>query len=551
MSDKTLSYIKNTMQKKLIKIQYEEVGYIRVSTESYTSVDLLDSDTPAIKTAYSVFCDEILLQHVVEGERENLKANMDLKHIMRELERSEIYFFTVNHIVDGGERKLKKYSFFFLDNDNDVIIMAGENITGILERDVLTGELNRRGFKREVKRIMDMSSEDDKYTMLFFDIRNFKMINELFGYQGGDDVLRSIPTVIRNSDLRPLAIARFESDHFLCICKRETFDLDTVMNILFDNVTQNNKTITVEWICGIYHIKDNHMNVEGMFDRARLAKEFVDKDKTRWYAVYDQSMKEAYVAKNTLDSELKNAIHNEEFVVFYQPIYEAKTGRLASAEALVRWSHPKKGIVSPAHFVPHLEESGKISIVDLHVERITREFLETRIKRGMPVVPVDINLSWLDFYDEQIISSIMNDLSNTVLPGSCVRIEVTESSYSTMAENNAHVLHSMKKRGLKLLVDDFGSGYSSFSTIRDYEFDIIKIDMGFVQQIGISAKTENIIKAIIDMAHSMNILVIAEGAETEEQVEFLRDSKCDYIQGYYFSKPLPQEEFDELLNTLI
>ena len=551
MEHQNITYIKNTIQRELLSRQYEEVGIVDVRDESYSPIDLSSDEVTEKQQSYGSYCDDVCMLKVVSEERKNFSENTELSNVVRSLENSNSYFFTINCISDGGERRLKKYTFFYLDKKRDIIIIVCEDITGILERDVLTGELNRRGFKRVVKKIMDESSDSDKYTILFFDIRNFKMINELFGYQGGDNVLRSIPSLIKNSELKPLAIARFESDHFLCICKQERFDIDVVSKLLFDTYTQNYKTITMEWICGIYHVKDNHMNVEGMFDRARLAKEFVTRDTTRWYAVYDKSMKDAYVARNTLDLELKNAIHNKEFVVYYQPIYEAKTGKIASAEALVRWLHPKKGIVSPGLFIPHLEENGRISLVDLYVERNTREFLENRVKRGMPVVPVDINLSWLDFYDEQVICDIMEDLVNTTLPGSCVRIEVTESSYSSMAENNTRVFHSMKKRGLKLLVDDFGSGYSSFSTIRDYEFDIIKIDMGFVQKIGESRKTENIIRAIIDMAHHMNILVIAEGAETEEQVDFLRENGCDYIQGYYFSKPLPQDEFDELLNTLI
>ena len=206
-------------------------------------------------------------------------------------------------------------------------------------------------------------------------------------------------------------------------------------------------------------------------------------------------------------------------------------------------------MVSPGIFVPALEDSGRISQMDLFVERSVLSFMEERYKKGQFIVPVSMNMSQMDFFDKDMMASVLLDVSNTDLPMDYTRFEVTETAYSIVASNNRNVLLDMKRIGVKFYLDDFGSGYSSFSTIRDYDFDVVKLDMGFVQKIGTTAKANAVIQAIIDMAHAIGSKVVAEGAETKEQVDALREMGCDYIQGFYFSKPLPQEEFEALLNA--
>ena len=541
----------------LLSRQYDAVGVINLPENTYTikslNIELPEkaAQSQTKNVPYEAFCEETARTLLVPEDKDMFLDNVRLSHIKNMLAKNDTYFFTASGINKYGEKRLKKYTYFYYDDKKDIIISASEDITNVLECDALTGECNRNGFTRRVRHILQASTDKEEFAILFFNVESFKAINEMFGFHGGDNVLRYIAGYIRKSALRPLVVARFEADHFVCLVSRENVDYNVLTKLCYSTYNHNHKTINISKKCGVYFIKDKNMGIDAMCDRAKLANEYVSKDSNKPYAIYDMAMKEAYMAKKVLLDDLKQALANNEFVVYYQPIYETKTGRLASAEALVRWVHPINGLVSPAVFIPFLEANGHISIVDLFVEKSTREFLEKRVKQGLPVVPVDINMSWLDFYDEQIISSVMNDLETTCLPASCVRVEITESSYATVAENNVKILRAMNNVGIKILVDDFGSGYSSFSTIRDYEFDIIKLDMGFVQKIGTSPKTDTIIKSIIDMAHSMGIQVIAEGAETEEQVKFLEKLHCDYIQGYYFSKPLPKEEFEKLLDTLL
>lgn len=227
-------------------------------------------------------------------------------------------------------------------------------------------------------------------------------------------------------------------------------------------------------------------------------------------------------------------------------MFDAYTGELASAEALIRWNYPQHGLLSPGIFIPVLEESGHISQVDHFVLDEVRRFYEKRRNEGKHIVPISINLSWMDFYDSDMMGTIFESLQHDRY-GIQARFEVTETSCAAMYVHEVNVIAALQEAGAMVLLDDFGSGYSSFSTFSNYNFDIIKLDMGFVQKIGTDDKIKSIIHSIIDMSHHMNAKVIAEGVETHEQLDFLSRHGCDYIQGFYFSKPVPQKEFEAML----
>ena len=218
------------------------------------------------------------------------------------------------------------------------------------------------------------------------------------------------------------------------------------------------------------------------------------------------------------------------------------------AEALARWFSGEFGSISPAKFIPTLEESGYITKLDYHVYQTVYNLIEKRRKEGKRVVDIGVNLSRMDLMDKHIMDTILEDVKNSDLPSGSISYELTESAYAGVSEDGNSFLTKMHEEGTKLLVDDFGSGVSSFSTIRDFDFDILKLDMGFVQKIGLNRKNNNIIISLIELAHRLDLKVIAEGVETKEQADFLRNYGCDYFQGYYFAKPMPQEEFEALLD---
>ena len=452
----------------------------------------------------------------------------------------------------GRANKMGAVDFFSKPFDKEIVRTRIRNVLAIYERyitDSLTGGLNSKGFTRQVENLFHRGVDRTQFDIMFFDIKNFKAVNELTGMENGDRVLCQFYRDLVKSEIQPLAVARIEADHFACLARRNEEAYACLTQLCDRRFSQNGKTFQMHVHCGIFHIEDKPMAVEGMIDRARMAETYNGDDYAKGYKVYDTKMKTSYIDNAEISSELSGALENGDFKVYYQPVMDAVTGQIASAEALVRWVHPEKGMISPAVFIPVLEKTGYISRLDLYVLQQVRKFLEKRYEAGLPVVPVSVNLSRVDFYDEEMMDSLMQTLDEERIPGWLMRIEITETSYAAMEEHSNALLEKMRKYGVKLLMDDFGKGYSSLGLLQKCDFDILKIDMEFVRQISTNPKTRSILHAIIEMSHQLGLKVVAEGVETAEQLEFLRAHGCDYIQGYYYSRPLPQTEFVEMLES--
>ena len=429
----------------------------------------------------------------------------------------------------------------------EIVLNRVQNILSLYKheyQDALTGGYNRCGFIRRVENILYNVASAKDYVLMFFDIKNFKATNELFGTDGGDGVLKEFYARI-NAIFQPEVSGRLDADHFICLAKRESIDLDTLPAKLKINVQLNGRSMKLYGYCGIYNLEEDDVNVSTMIDRAKLAEESILHDHVLPYAFFDDSMRRGYMDRVELLAEYETALQNEEFKVYYQPVVEAATGNLVSAEALVRWIHPQRGIVSPAVFIPALESSGQISRLDWYVAEHVYKTILRSYRENFPMVPVSVNLSWMDFYDDSLMDDLMDIFQGDSLRRGDMRLEITETSYAALESDRAGILEQLRSAGVKILLDDFGSGYSSFGMLKRYDFDILKLDMTFTRQIEASPKVRTIITGILEMVHHLGIKVVAEGAETREQVDFLQSNDCDYIQGYYFSKPLPEAEFLE------
>ena len=379
-------------------------------------------------------------------------------------------------------------------------------------------------------------------------VHNTIITNDLFGMEFGDSILREIYKRIQNSALNPVITARVEADHFICLIRKQDLNFDIVTQLCKMKITENQKFVLVFLCCGIYNIKTNEQNIGEMINLARVAKKYIEDEYVQPYMVYNESMKEAYLDQMTLVDDMEKGIRNGEFFIYYQPVVDAVTEKIVSAEALIRWKHPEKGYISPGVFVPTLEERGHITSRDQYVAKKVGAFLRERKQEEKLNVPISINLSWMDFYDEKIIEGILEELKILKTEKISTRIEITETSYAAIREDRNPTLNEMKENGAELLMDDFGSGYSSFGMLQNYNFDILKIDMSFVRQIEENDKTRGIVKAIINMGHILGMNLIAEGVENKQQAEFLKENGCDYIQGYYYYRPLPEEEFKKVLD---
>ena len=316
------------------------------------------------------------------------------------IEIIERYSFSVHQFNKEGEKCLKNYTFFYFNKFFDTIVATVEDITEKFEQDILTGGYNRQGFIRHVERILKESEDRTGYAVVFFDIKNFKAVNELFGTEIGDMMLRKVYEDVRKSELKPLVSAREDADHFICLVERKNLNLDMLTGMCQKKLTRGGKTLHLSVKCGIFMLEKKKMSVNGMIDRAKIAQRYITDEFVQSYKIYDSSMKNTYIDKATLAGELEEGIAKGQFKVYFQPVVDAKTGKIASAESLIRWFHPKKGFISPGVFIPALEDSGHISELDLYVLDSVNKFQKKRYQSDKITVPVSTNLSWMDFYDE-------------------------------------------------------------------------------------------------------------------------------------------------------
>lgn len=551
-TDVTVAYLIENVPQKIYQKDYENIIIIDAKREKMIKTDVLSSvisDYLKKEEAYEGYRSYSSHRAVVESERERFKKCVELSTIKEGLRKDKQYFFTIHETDKTGEVRLKRYSYIYIDERVDIIVGAREDITEFSEKDVLTGGYNRRGFIRITERLLNEVPDRTKYAVLFFNVKNFKAVNELFGVESGDVVLQNIFRTLTHSKLSPVITARVESDHFVCLVENKNLDFEELTSVCDNKFVKDGKCMNLIIRCGIFYVEEKPMKISGMIDRAKLAKRYITDEYVQPYMVYDHSMQVAYIDKAKLAGELQEGIAKEQFKVYYQPVIDTKTGKIASAEALIRWIHLDKGFISPALFIPALEENGHISELDFYVLKKVWQFINDRCENNKFVVPISVNLSWMDFYDEIMMEKILKEMDRFRENGRehMARFEITETSYAAIRENRSGILESLRIKNAKILLDDFGSGFSSFGMLQDYDFDILKIDMSFIRKIGENPKTKSIVHSIIGMAHEIGIKTVAEGVETEEQVSFLRQSGCDYIQGYYYSKPLPEEEFVEFL----
>lgn len=477
-------------------------------------------------------------------DHKKLERYMNLENIAENMKLTGHHSFTL-HDIDG---RAERYTFYWFDQKHHVTLLVIDDMTRELEKDALTGYPNRIGFHHLAERILAQGEE--KLAILYMNISDFKAINDLVGYEEGDTIICEAIDNLQNSFLYPLVVARMEADRFVLLVKQENLHLDRLTQLLHSTYNNGRVKLDIYGRCGIYYIPEHcSLSISEMCDRAKLTKKFITNRYVQPYAIYNERMGQEYEKQSIAMLNLESAIHNHEFSVYYQPIYDAQTEKIVSAEALVRWESKEHGIIYPNFFIPALENSGHITKLDAFVNRSVHDFLAKRYQEHKKILPIAINLSRMDLMDKEIMSAIREDIRNTDLPKDIYRYEITESAYTEITDVGNLFLAELRENGGQILLDDFGSGLSSFNTVSDYGFDILKLDMGFVRKINQSEKVNHIISSMIDMAHRLKMRVVAEGVETKEHVDFLRKNHCDYLQGYYFSKPIPVEAFEKLLDT--
>ena len=482
---------------------------------------------------------------VVKDEKEVFLEQIQIPVILDELKTKGSYVRTV-HIDTISGIRAESLRIKQITPDESKFLVCLTDITMILDHDWMTDEYSRSGFLSRAGQLLREADHDTGLSIIYANIQGFKAVNDLLGTQSGDMVIFQERAVLVQ-ELNPILIARLESDHFALITKTEYITEEKMEQLCHQCYIEGTKQLPILIRCGIYNINDPSKEIPHMLDQARLAEESIPAEHGIPYAVCNEQMSQDYVNQRVFVSELDKALEKGEFIPYYQPIVDTKTGEIVSAEALIRWNHFERGMIPPGMFIPVFEKEGLTTKLDSFMVNSVLNFNINRIKNGKRVVPCAVNLSRVDFYDTKLMGMLKQKLENQENVQDMLKLEITESAYAVLESDALAFLEEMRKLRLSFLLDDFGSGMSSLSTLELYDFDTIKLDMGFIRKIGKSKKAEAIIRHTIGMAHDMGAKVIAEGVEYEEQLEFLQAVDCDMIQGYYFYKPMPEEEFAKLL----
>ena len=431
---------------------------------------------------------------------------------------------------------------------------ANKQLRHLATHDALTGLPNRVLLDDRLQQAIAHADRDTRsFALLVCDLDRFKLINDSLGHRAGDELLqevaRRLATVVRTTD----TVARFGGDEFVLIGTsigdaEDAAGLATrVMEVLQAPVRIAGIDIHTSPSIGIAMYPDDGTSMQALLAHADAAMYSAKQQGRGSYRRYAPGMDAGTEDRVQLESELHNALSLKQFQLHYQPKVDTRTGEVRSAEALIRWVHPARGIVSPAEFIPLAEECGLIGAIGGWVIREACRQTRAWQLDGVPMLRVSVNLSASQFRDSGLVDSIRQALDDAGLQARFLEVELTESAVMSDPEKSIAVLEQLSAMGVLVSVDDFGTGYSSMSYLRRFPIDKLKIDRVFINEIVSRPEDASIVRAIVSLAHSLRLKVVAEGVETPAQLDFLKTAGCDEYQGYHFSRPLPPADFERLI----
>jgi len=410
--------------------------------------------------------------------------------------------------------------------------------------DRLTGLYTQGYFLQRAREALDRDP-DGEYDVVYSDIEHFKLYNDLFGTAFGDKLLLAVARGYRQQHGAENISARFHADQFVCLTPRQERygECFSAITAALERAAQG-RPVVIKW--GIYQIEDKSLPVDQMCDRAQLAVRQIKGQYGRQFNIYDDALRSHLLREQAITDCMERALAEDQFHVYYQPKYRLKDNRLCGAEALVRWIHPEWGFQPPDEFIPLFEQNGFVTQLDRFVWERTCQHLHEWDELGLPPFPVSVNVSRADIYNADLESILTGLVKQYQLSPNRLHLEITESAYTENTDQIVKVVTRLRELGFVIELDDFGSGYSSLSMITELPMDIIKLDMRLIQHQTARPENLGVLYFIMDLVRWMDVLAVAEGVETIEQIQRLRDAGCDIVQGYYLSKPVPVEEFQAL-----
>ncbi|MCT4606546.1 MAG: EAL domain-containing protein [Marinisporobacter sp.] len=474
-------------------------------------------------------------------------------HIWNRRKNGETYLEWIN-ISAVKDEKGENIQYVSVFHDLTENVLKEEHIKYQAYHDALTQLPNRELAKDRLNLALAHANKNNEmFSVIFLDLDRFKRINDTLGHAAGDLLLQAVAKRLRRCMYEGDTVARLGGDEFIIIVE----DIKSIQNIIsvvhkifhaFEEPFLLKKDeIYVTASMGISIYPDDGETTENLMKNAEVAMYRVKEKGKNNYQLYRKEMNDKAYEQLAMENDLYKALENNEFVLYYQPQVKTTTGEIVGAEALIRWNHPKLGLVSPAKFIPLAEETGFIVPLGEWVLRKACEQNKYWQKKGLKNIQVSVNLSTLQFKQKDLIEKIVKIMKETEMRPEDLELEITESNAMLDPNFTIKTLKILNDMGIQIAIDDFGTGYSSLAYFKSFPIHKIKIDQSFIRDINKDESTKAIVLAIIGIADSLGVKSIAEGVETKEQLECLREYRCDEIQGYFFSRPVNAFEFEKML----
>lgn len=460
------------------------------------------------------------------------------------LEDGETHYFETHFKFLLDERGRYLGSFFTMSDRTESyrkLEIERYNAT----HDYLTDIYNRERFFEQAAAVI-AEDPDAKRVVVCIDVKDFKVVNDLFGEETGNRVLKRIAGLMRrDATHKDTRYGRLEADRF-AMCMREEYFHESDFEEYLEDLKKivNSSVYKMHVHVGVYHITDPAMSVSVMCDRAFVAIRRIKDNYQQVVSYYSENMGNSSQREKVMVGEFDRAIAAGEFQIYLQPQIAVHGYDVLGAEALVRWDHPVRGMISPAEFIPVFEKSGNIARLDCYVWELACRQLREWKDQGREGLHISVNISPKDFYFLDVYETVTSLVERYEINPAYLKLEITETALMEELNKQADLLCRLRDYGFQVEIDDFGSGYSSLNTLQDIEVDVLKLDRGFLRKTSHEERSRTIMNSVIDMSKSLGLTVVTEGVETQEQVEYLTEAGCDIFQGYYFAKPMPVKEFE-------
>lgn len=495
---------------------------------------------------------------------ENNVALQDQKRLMEQTAAAYVIprildgkpFYIEYSRVDGSVTNYNQVCYSKYEPDGEpmkhfILAFRDIDVRKKMERDDLTGVYTRQFFFQKAEQLLK-ENPDKQFDLLISDIVDFKDINDMYGSAVGDEILRWTGTTLAASISEDRLVGRYAGDQFVLLSDHEFMQsvtaLDERRGFAEQKLASGLPKTIVKY--GVYENVDHNKSIISTCDKAHLALNSIKHQYGTYISYYDDTLMRTLDVEKRIESSMYEALESNQFKVYYQPKHDAETGALIGAEALIRWIHPEYGFMSPADFIPLFERNGFIVESDDYVWKRTCENLRNWMDKGLKVVPISVNASKITFAQNHLLEKLVSASENYTIDPSLLHLEITETLMTKDIDSLVEKLTAIRDYGYKVELDDFGSGYSSLNILSALPMDVVKLDMSFMRQFGDRKRTK-VLAACIKLAKELGYETVSEGVETAEQCDLLAILGVDAIQGFYYSKPLPEEEFEQYLTEKI